>query len=69
MPTPPPSPRLLRGIPAGGRIIDVGPAADTLAALAADGETFDLVFIDADKSGYADYLDVLLDTRLLAPEA
>ena len=54
--------------PAGGRItVEVGPAADTLAALASAGEEFDLVFIDADKAGYADYLAALLDTGLLAP--
>lgn len=45
--------------------IRVGPARDTLAALA--GETFDLVFLDADKAGYVDYVRMLLDTDLLAP--
>jgi caffeoyl-CoA O-methyltransferase len=35
--------------------------------LAANGEVFDLVFIDADKAGYIDYLDLLLTTGLLAP--
>lgn len=50
---------------AGARIdVRVGPAADTLAALA--GQTFDLVFVDADKAGYAHYLDVVLSTGLLA---
>jgi predicted O-methyltransferase YrrM len=35
----------------------VGRAVDSLAALAAAGRgPFDLIFIDADKSGYADYL-------------
>jgi len=35
----------------------LGPAADTLAQLAAEGAgPFDLVFIDADKAGYPDYL-------------
>jgi caffeoyl-CoA O-methyltransferase len=54
--------------PAGGRIsVEVGPAADTLAALAAAGAEFDLVFVDADKAGYADYVTTLLDTGLLAP--
>jgi caffeoyl-CoA O-methyltransferase len=54
--------------PAGGRIsIEVGPAADTLAALAVAGEEFDLVFVDADKAGYGDYVTTLLDTGLLAP--
>lgn len=47
--------------------IAVAPAADTLAALAADGERFDLVFVDADKGGYADYLDAVLAGGLLAP--
>ncbi|MDL5156400.1 O-methyltransferase [Actinomycetospora termitidis] len=50
-----------------GRRIDVrvGPAAETLRALA--GESFDLVFVDADKAGYADYLETVLTTGLLAP--
>jgi caffeoyl-CoA O-methyltransferase len=57
---------------AGGRIdVRVGPAADTLRALADAGERFDLVFVDADKAGYADYLDLLLGggpgSGLLAP--
>jgi caffeoyl-CoA O-methyltransferase len=44
--------------PAGGRVrIRVGPALDTLAQLAASGEVFDLVFVDADKASNADYLD------------
>ncbi|MEO5854151.1 MAG: SAM-dependent methyltransferase, partial [Nocardioides sp.] len=30
-------------------------------------ETFDLVFIDADKAGYVDYLDLVLERGLLAP--
>lgn len=47
--------------------VRVGPAADTLAALATAGRTFELVFIDADKAGYAQYLRALLDGGLLAP--
>lgn len=51
--------------PAGARIdVRVGPAADTLAGLV--GQQFDLVFIDADKAGYAGYVDAVLDTGLLA---
>ncbi len=45
----------------------VAPALDTLKKLAASGEVFDLVFIDADKPGYLDYLDMLLNTTLLNP--
>jgi caffeoyl-CoA O-methyltransferase len=54
-----------------GRLIDVrvGPALETLHQLAADGEEFDLVFVDADKAGYVDYFTTLLDRGLLAPGA
>jgi predicted O-methyltransferase YrrM len=42
--------------------IRVGAAADTLPKLAAEGvEPFDMVFIDADKGGYPDYLDWALE--------
>lgn len=47
--------------------IEVAPAAETLTALAAAGDPFDLVFVDADKGGYAGYLDAVLDGGLLAP--
>jgi caffeoyl-CoA O-methyltransferase len=51
-----------------GRKVDVriGPALDTLDALARAGERFDLVFLDADKAGYSAYLDAILDGDLLA---
>lgn len=51
-----------------GAMIDVriGPATETLASLVLAGEQFDLVFVDADKGGYLDYVMVLLDTELLA---
>ncbi|MCV7432465.1 O-methyltransferase [Mycolicibacterium bacteremicum] len=58
--------------PAGQRItVAVGPAMDTLRALAqtVGGEPFDFVFIDADKAGYLDYVDYLLDSPLLSPDA
>jgi caffeoyl-CoA O-methyltransferase len=54
--------------PAGHKIsVKVAPALETMKQLAAAGEVFDLVFIDADKAGYTDYLDLLLTTGLLAP--
>jgi predicted O-methyltransferase YrrM len=41
--------------------IRVGPAIDSLNQLIADSYSpFDLIFIDADKPGYADYLDLSL---------
>lgn len=49
--------------------VRVGPAAETLARLGGEDESFDLVFVDADKAGYAGYLDLLLDLDLLAPDA
>ncbi len=53
--------------PVGERIdVRIGPALDSLRALADAGETFDLVFVDADKAGYRDYVDTVLDTCLLA---
>jgi len=57
---------------AGGRItVAVGPAMNTLRSLvdSFDGMPFDFVFIDADKAGYRGYLDFLLDSPLLAPNA
>lgn len=54
--------------PHGARItLEVGPALDTLHRLADAGERFDLAFLDADKAGYVDHLDVLLDRGLLRP--
>ncbi|BAZ79748.1 class I SAM-dependent methyltransferase [Sphaerospermopsis kisseleviana CS-549] len=44
------------------------PAIETLKKLIADGETFDLVFIDADKPGYVDYFNLLIETNLLAKD-
>ncbi len=42
--------------------IQVGPAADSLRSLIAAGvPPFDFVFIDADKAGYAGYLDLALE--------
>ena len=41
--------------------VRVGPAAETLTRMAADGEAlFDLVFIDADKDSYVEYLQKAL---------
>lgn len=56
--------------PAGARIrVEEGPAAESLQRLTEAGERFDLVFVDADKGGYAGYLDQLLAGDLLAPGA
>lgn len=55
----------------GNRIrIELGPALETVRRMADGGEPpFDVVFVDADKAGYLGYLDLLLDSALLAPGA
>ncbi len=54
--------------PHGAKIqVEVGPALATLDKLADAGESFDLVFIDADKKEYVQYFQTLLDSSLLAP--
>ena len=54
--------------PHGSKIsVEVAPALETLRKLADGGESFDLVFIDADKKEYVDYFKLLLDSNLLAP--
>ncbi|MBH8554095.1 class I SAM-dependent methyltransferase [Nostocaceae cyanobacterium CENA357] len=54
--------------PDGGKIrVELGSALETLQKLAEAQESFDLVFIDADKKEYVAYFQMLLDTNLLAP--
>ena len=58
--------------PAGHKIdVEVGPAIESLRRLAARSTDarFDFVFIDADKSGYLDYVEFLLTSDLLSPRA
>lgn len=45
--------------------VEVGSALETLQKLASRGESFDFVFIDADKQEYVTYFQMLLDTNLL----
>lgn len=53
--------------PSGHKIsVRVAPALVTLTELGAAGETFDFVFIDADKVSYPAYLNAVLDNDLLA---
>ena len=48
--------------------VKVAPAAETLRDLIATEDPFDLVFIDADKGGYIHYVNLLLESGLLAPD-
>ncbi|MBD2440375.1 O-methyltransferase [Nostoc sp. FACHB-110] len=49
-------------------IIEVAPALETLYKLAAAKESFDLIFIDADKKEYVDYFQIILDSGLLTTD-
>ncbi len=60
---------IFRESPHGSKIrVELGPALSTLDKLAAAGESFDFVFIDADKKEYVQYFQALLDKNLLIPE-
>lgn len=60
---------LFQGSPDGAKIqVELGAALATLDKLAERGESFDLVFIDADKKEYVQYFQTLLDTNLLSPQ-
>ena len=47
--------------------VEVGSALESLNKLATAGESFDFVFIDADKKEYVQYFQILLEKNLLAP--
>ncbi|MBE9049151.1 class I SAM-dependent methyltransferase [Nostocales cyanobacterium LEGE 11386] len=49
-------------------LVEVAPALETLHKLAASKESFDLIFIDADKKEYVEYFQTILDSSLLAPD-
>lgn len=54
--------------PHGAKIrVEVGPALLTLQKLADARESFDFVFIDADKKEYVKYFQILLEKDLLVP--
>ncbi len=48
--------------------VKVAPAIETMNQLVDAGESFDLVFIDADKGGYIDYFNLLLESNLLTAD-
>ena len=60
--------RCFEASPHGAKVqVKVAPAIKTLRGLVEARESFDLAFIDADKGGYIDYVNLLLETPLLAP--
>jgi caffeoyl-CoA O-methyltransferase len=60
---------LFVGSPHGQKIsVKLGSALATLEQLAEAGESFDLVFIDADKTEYVQYFQRLLDLNLLTSD-
>ncbi len=60
---------LFQGSAHGNKIhVKLGSALETLNKLAAQGDSFDFVFIDADKQEYVQYYQILLDSNLLSPQ-
>ena len=50
----------------GGKVrLELGPALASLETLAKDSEKFDLVFVDADKPSYREYVKYMLDHGLV----
>lgn len=47
--------------------VRIGDARNTLHQLATEKQQYDIIFIDADKTGYAGYFDAIFDRDLLAP--
>ena len=45
----------------------VGSANESIDALAARGQRFDIAFLDADKGGYLGYYKQLMDNQLIVP--
>ena len=45
----------------------VGSANESIDALAARGQRFDIAFLDADKTGYLGYYKQLMDSQLIVP--
>lgn len=48
--------------------VEVAPALETLHKLADAKQSFDLIFIDADKKEYVEYFQIILDANLLTPD-
>ena len=60
---------LFQNSPHGNKIhVELGSALETLDKLADKGESFDFVFIDADKKEYVQYYQTLLDSNLLSSQ-
>lgn len=60
---------LFQNSPHGNKIhVELGSALETLDKLVDKGESFDFVFIDADKKEYVQYYQILLGSNLLSPQ-
>lgn len=60
---------LFQNSPHGNKIhVELGSALETLDKLTRSGESFDFVFIDADKKEYVQYYQTLLNSNLLSPQ-
>lgn len=47
--------------------IRVGDAAESIQQLSKEGQTYDIAFLDADKTGYLKYYNMIMDNNMLTP--
>ena len=47
--------------------VRVGDALESIEQLSAEGQTFDVVFLDAKKTQYQEYYDMVMDSCMLTP--
>lgn len=47
--------------------VRVGDATESIKQLSAEGQAFDIVFLDANKTGYLDYYNLVMDNCMLTP--
>ena len=47
--------------------VRVGDAVASMKQLSSEGKTFDIIFLDANKTGYIDYYNLAMDNCMLTP--
>jgi caffeoyl-CoA O-methyltransferase len=47
--------------------VRIGDAIESIKQLSAEGHTFDIVFLDANKTGYLDYYNLVMDNCMVTP--
>lgn len=47
--------------------IRIGDAAESIQQLSKEGQTYDIAFLDANKTGYLKYYNLIMDNNMLTP--